>query len=299
MKTFLQKVGVIVICVLILSTIISYGCLWSLRQSNFYKPSFLANSIEQTNFDYIILGASTGLTTLNTKIIDSVLQTTGLNLSVDDTALSSQYLMLQHFLAEGKRTKFCVLAPSVASYDSQRNTVNDNDYRFLMYINRPYVHKYYQQFSGANANILQLTKWMPAIGVSYYNAELFYPSILSLIQPDRHNRFDEKGNYSYTVKNIEDKPLITFTDVPIDFTNKYVSKIKELCELHNIQLICYLTPLKGQKAVVKSVDYDVINHSNLLKNTRYFNDVIHVNSLGRQVASLQFANDLQVFKKQD
>ena len=68
MALFLRKLGVLVLSIVCLATLISFVGLWSLRQSNFYKPSFLANSVEQDQFDYFILGASNGLTTLNKLI---------------------------------------------------------------------------------------------------------------------------------------------------------------------------------------------------------------------------------------
>src|SRR5690606_22404653 len=133
------------------------------------------NTVTENNFDYIILGSSTGLTTLNTSTIDSALHTKGLNLSMDDTALSSQYLMLQHFLAEGKTTKFCVLAPSAASFDAINHDISDNDYRFLPYIHRDYVTAYFKQYTSKSARLISHSKWFPLLGVSYFNTELFYP----------------------------------------------------------------------------------------------------------------------------
>ncbi|OUS02021.1 hypothetical protein A9Q86_05060 [Flavobacteriales bacterium 33_180_T64] len=297
MKLFLKKLGVLCIGFLALASILSFGSLWALRQSSFYKPSFLANEIKETRFDYIILGASNGLTTLNTKLIDSMLPIRGLNLSMDDTSISSQFLMLQHFLAEGKLTKYCVLASNPSSLDFKRNTINDNDYRFLMYNNRDYVSDYYKQFSSRRAHILYYSKWMPALGMSYYNAELFYPSLNSLIKPKRRNRFDDKGNYTYPVFHSQDEEITNFEDMPIQFSNRFVSKIKKLCEDNNIKFICYIPPMKAKKAQINSSKYKVINHSNALTNTKYFYDVIHVNSLGRKASSINFANTFSTYIK--
>lgn len=298
MRLFFKKISFFFIGFLLLAYFISCGSLWVLRQSNFYKPAFLANSIKQTNFDYIILGASTGLTTLNTELIDAEQNLKGVNLAVDDTALSSQYLMLQHFLAEGKNTKYCILAPSVSSYNSKTKDVSDNDYRFLMYVNRPYVYNYFNQFSGIKAKTLSYSKYMPAIGVSYYNAEVFFPSVLGLIKPKRRNRFDVNGNYTYPYTKSESQPIVLFKKMPVKFSNSYVKKIKDLCELNNIKLICYMTPMEGTLATIESSDYYVINHSNLLKDKQYFHDAIHVNTLGRKKASMQFSKDLNAIINQ-
>ena len=173
MRLFLKRIAFILLIFISTSFVISYGSLWALRQSSFYKPSFLVNDITEKQFDYIVLGSSTGLATLNTKVMDSVLQTNGLNLSMDDTALSSQYLMLQHFLAQGKTTKFIILAPSASSFDANNLNLSDNDYRFLPYINTNYVSDYYGQYASQSAHLLRLSKWMPILGLSYFNVHTF------------------------------------------------------------------------------------------------------------------------------
>ena len=289
MKLFLKKISTLFIAFIVLAVIMSFGSLYMLRQSSFYKSSFLVNDVSQDRFEYIILGASDGLTTLNTKVIDSTLSIEGINLSMDDTSLSSHYLMLQHFLAEEKQTNYCVLVASASGFDTHTNTLNNNDHRFLMYNSRSYVSDYYKQFQDTNAKILYYSKWMPPLGVSYYNAELFYPSLVAIIKPEIRNHFDEKGNFSYPILNAKDQAITEFTDESVEFSNPYVKQIKELCDEHNIKLICYIPPNESKQAISNSTTYEVINHSNVLKNSKYFYDEIHVNSLGRQISSINFA----------
>ncbi|WP_452226412.1 hypothetical protein [Lacinutrix cladophorae] len=295
MQLFLKRIGVVVLLFVSISMIVSAGSLRSLRQSSFYKPSFLVNSIQEKEFDYIILGASTGLTTLNSKVIDSVLQIKGVNLSMDDTALSSQYLMLQHFLAQGKTTKYCVLAPSIKDYDVINNNLSGNDYRYLPFINSTYVSNYYKQFSSKPAKVLSASKWIPMFGVSYFNAEIFFPSLITLIQSKKRNRFDDKGNYTYPAINNKDKTMDSFKVLPVNFKNIYLEKMKALCTLNNIELICYFSPTKNKRVVTKTPHYNIINHSYILKNETYFYDVIHVNSIGRKVTSELFAIEMKEY----
>ncbi|WP_299226415.1 hypothetical protein [uncultured Psychroserpens sp.] len=282
------------ISALVLAMMISSFSLWSLRKSAFYKPSFLVNTINETSFDYIILGASTGLTTLNTKTIDSVLGTEGLNLSMDDTGLSSQYLMLQHFLNQGKTTKYCILAPSANAYDHSTNDVSDNDYRFLPFISETYVYDYYKAFSSKQSKVLKYSRWLPMLGVSYYNAELFYPSMITVIKNKKRNRFDDKGNYTYP--NLKNSRVVINepSNLNVSFKNKYVAKIKDLCASNNIELICYFSPVASKSISVNTSLYSIINHSDLIKDEQLFYDDIHVNSNGRQLCSLKFS---EVFAK--
>ncbi len=293
MKQFLKRISLILIAFFALASIISEGSLWILRKSSFYKSTFLTNTIKDKQLDYIILGASTGLTTLNTKIIDSMLITNGLNLAMDDTSLPSQYLMLQHFLAEGKSAKFCILALSAPSFDTSKDGLSGNDYRFLMYKGRSYVSEYYKNHNGKQANVLYVSKWLSMFGMSYYNTELFYPSLISLVKPKKRNRFDDKGNYAYPDLKLQDKPITKFNKIEIGFTNTYVKKIDALCKLNNIELVCYLSPMKAQQVATKFSNHNVINHSSLLTNTKYFYDAVHVNYLGAQISSINFAQEFE------
>lgn len=297
MQLFFKRIGFILLLGIGITMLVSAGSLWLLRQSSFYKPSFLVHDIPEKNFDYIVLGASTGLTTLNTTVIDSVIQTKGINLSMDDTALSSQYLMLEHFLAQGKKAKFCVLAPSAASFDANDPDISDNDYRFLPYINEAYVFQYFKQYTSTRAKLISNSKWLPMLGVSYFNVEVFYPSLFTIIQPEKRNRFDAKGNYTYPIKNNKDAAISEFKAFPVSFSNHYVAKIKALCMANNIELICYFSPIKGKKVITETTSFPIINHSDVLKNEAYFYDEIHVNTKGRQMASTHFANVFQTLLK--
>lgn len=297
MNAFLKNVGVILIVVIGLATLLSAASLWALRSSSLYKPSFLVTTVKDDSFDYIILGASTGLTTLNTKVIDSMTNTKGLNLCIEDSSLATHYLMLQHFLAEGKTTSYCILAPSNTSYDLKVNTLSDNAYQFLPYIQRDYVYEHYGQYDSAPAHLLKQSKWLPMLGVSYYNTELFYPSLVSLFNPKKRNRFDTKGNYVYPVKNMVDAPIVYHESFEVDFSNPYMKAIKTLCDRQGIQLICYFTPMKRRSVNVVAMDYTFINHSAILVNEQYFFDGIHVNAAGREASSIAFAKQFIELKK--
>ncbi|MFK7831974.1 MAG: hypothetical protein AB8B52_01745 [Winogradskyella sp.] len=295
MSVFLKKISLLLLSGFLICNGLAYASLCSLKQSSFYKPSFLVNGVLERNFDYVVIGASTGLTTLNTQLIDTINGRKGINLSMDDTSLSSQYLMLQHFLAEGKTTSICVVASSITSYKEQNESISANDYRFLPFTDRSYVLGYFQSFSSGEANILAKSKYFPITAVSYYNAEVFYPALLSLVYPNKRNRFDENGNYTYPVQNRRFGDIISRKLISLKFENLALKKIKDLCDKEGITLICYISPMKEDIVEVSNSDYNVINHSDKLENIEYFFDNVHVNSLGREVISSYFAEELSPY----
>lgn len=292
MNAFLKKIVTYTLCILFVANVLAFLSLWALRKGNFYKPSFIENQLRDVQFDYIVIGASTGLTTINTKLIDSLSGKKGINLSIDDTSISSQYLMLRHFLASGNKTKLCVLAPGITSYDEDNHDISANDYRFLPFVGRSYVSEYYNSFNGTRAGILSKSKYLPMLGVSYYNAEVFYPSLVSFIQPKRNNRFDENGNYTYPVQNIKSKIIKNRETLDLRFSNPALAKLKALCAKENIKLVCYISPVKKLNVKTSNTNYNIINHSDRIIQTKYFFDDVHVNTLGRKVTSQHLANDL-------
>ena len=182
MKRFIKNILRYALAAFVLLQVIGFASLYALRTSSFYKPSFVVNSISETEFDYVILGSSTGLTTLNSSQIDDLTGLRGLNISIDDTSMSSHYLMLEHFLESEKSTRQLLLAISPGDIGNDQPKLSGNDYRFLPFISNDYVQEYYASFSSKEAQISAVSKYFPFMGVGYYNAELFYPSIVSVFQ---------------------------------------------------------------------------------------------------------------------
>jgi hypothetical protein len=290
MKNFLKEIGVLLLMVLLLSNGIAYLSLKFHQRANFYKPSFVSNFKGDKNFDYVVLGSSTGLTTLNTQEIDSLSGKKGLNISMDDSALSSHYLMMKHFISEGLQTKILVLAVTPWDLETEAPTINDNDYRFLPFVYNNYVCDYFTEMSHGKPSVLSLTRYMPIVGVSYFNTELFYPSFIALLKPNYRNRFDTFGNYSYPTSGEKTLKKEKTSVVSIKISNPYYYRIVDFCRKNKIKLCLYQSPLSNSK-VIYPKDILIINHSTLIQDNSLFYDDIHVNSKGRQVCSKKFVKD--------
>ena len=291
MKKFLLYILKVFLIGLVLAYVIAEFSFWSLRRGNFYKPSFVENSIKEKEIDYIILGASTALTGIDTKLLDSLTGLNGFNLAIDDTGLPNHYLMLAHFLETGHRTKKVILAPTLSSLKETSGTLGDNDYRFLMYNKRDYTYNYYDELeNGDRFPVLSSTKYFPFLGISYYNVELFFPSLVSALKPKKHNRFDEVGDYTYP--NRKFKSSQEFETKDIDFKNDYFQRILATCQSKGIELLIYFPPIYNTEIYWESSSLEILNLTNYLKETKYFYDEIHVNKIGKTEATKIIAENI-------
>jgi len=287
MKKFLIALAKYGLLFLLVSNGIALLSLLALERSNFYKPEFVKNGLTSKNYDYAVLGSSTGLTTLDTKEIDSITGKNGINISMDDSAISSHYLMLQHFLAHGNHTKTLILTITPWNTEVAEPEINGNDYRFLPFIYTDYVYNYYSTLEKSFFKPLTLSRYFPIVGVAYYNTELFYPSVVAALQPKKRNRFDYKGNYSYPSGNHpkqHEKVIQQFKSV-----NPYMDKIEDLCSKNNIKLLYYITPIYQTSVIPMDKNRAYINHADLLQTPDLFYDDMHVNAAGRLVCSAAVA----------
>lgn len=286
MKKFLKTLAIYGFSTFIVLNLLAYLSLYSLEKSYFYKQQFVKNGITEKEFDYVILGSSTGLTTLDSKQIDSISGLTGFNISMDDSGLSAHYLMLQQFYSFGYQTKELVLCVMPEDLSNLNPVINGNDYRFLPHSSDENVKQYFREMDGKNKWIYQATPYVPIIGVSYFNTELFYPGVLATLKPKQRNLFDDRGNFSYPENQNSSKSLKQLTDKTkkVNIVNPYFIKIVDFCKRNTIQLTVYQSPVYGV-----TLDYDsnlnLINHASLFNEASLFYDKIHVNRKGRAICS--------------
>ncbi|MGL2966833.1 hypothetical protein [Flavobacterium sp. XGLA_31] len=289
MKKFLLKIALYTLALLLFFNAVAWCSLYFLRNSSFYKPEFLTHEVKENQFDYIIIGSSIGLTSLNTVQIDSTLKTTGLNLSIDDTSINSNYLMLEHFYHQNKKAAYCILAVNYWDLANEKPTLSDNDYRFLPFVNEAYVFDYYSELETGYFKPLTWSHYMPFVGVGYYNTEVFYSSVLAAVHPEKRNRFDAKGNYSYPNNGEVKSKNKTMTT--LEWKNPFIKRIQQLCDKNHTQLIIYQAPNFSVSIKNNQANFVLINHSDLITKPNLFYDELHLNEGGRKLATQAFAND--------
>lgn len=292
MNKFLKKIALYGLASFIVLNLIAFLSLFFLGKSCFYKQQFVQNGVKETNFDYVVLGSSTGLTTLDTKLIDSLTKKKGLNISIDDSGLSSHYLMLKHFYSSGKITKKLILAVMPEDFSNANPVINTNDYRFIPHIWNEEVDNYFNHLNGKNEYLYKIAPYFPLIPVSYYNTELFYPGFVSIFKPNNRYLFDDKGNFSYPILNLnKDLKKSIVASKKVEFKNHYLTKIIDFCAENKIEIILYQSPIYNVKVIFPD-KISIINHSDLIKEEHYFFDKIHVNSGGRKICSIKFSESV-------
>ena len=66
MRKFLTKIAFYSFLILLLGNGVAFLSLYVLGKSQLYKNQFVKNGVAETHFNYVVLGSSTGLTTLDT-----------------------------------------------------------------------------------------------------------------------------------------------------------------------------------------------------------------------------------------
>lgn len=289
MKKFVLNFFKYFISIFIILNFFAFALQYSLKNSNFYKQQYIKNGENEINFDYIVLGSSTGLTTLNTIQIDSTLNLKGFNLSLDDSSLNSHFLSLKYFYSINKTTKNVILCVNSKELEQEYNGLNDNDYRFFTEIHNPLIYDYFLKYEKSNYKILSVSKYLPIFAMSYYNKELLYPSIFSIIKPNYRYLFDTKGNYTYpnSLKNLNKN--VRNQTVNVEIKNPIFYEIEKFCIKKNINLIIYQSPIFNTKINILNLQsrHNFINHSDM-NIEEYYYDNIHVNSKGRKYCSEKF-----------
>ncbi len=283
MKKFILKILKYSFVILVVTNLIAFASLYFLNKGSFYKPQFLENSILKSDFDYIIIGSSVGLTGLDSNLINKNQNAIGINLCMDGTFLNSNYLMLAHFLALHKKTKHCILAVSAADLENANPSLNLNDYRFLPNIDQSYIKAYFEKNETSFVNFLAISKYFPAIAVGYYNSEIFFPAVVAAAKPNYHNKFDNNGNFAYHGNSVfEKRKMISKT---IILSNPYLKMIAQLCQKNNIKLIVYLPPSYQRSIKIVDKNYNFLNFSDKINQKNCFYDPIHLNEKGRYLAT--------------
>ena len=279
---------------IVLIILIPVHGVYVLRNSAFFKPTYVTTHLKEKSIDYVVLGSSRGLTTLDTKVLDSVWGTNGFNASLDGQNILGGVMMLEHLLANNTKFRACILSLDIGDVGKGFDQPSSNSYRWISYINSGYISKYFKEFNDTPSKLISTSRIWPGFGFWYNNKKLVPAYLFSLYNNKARNKYDSLGNFSYPVRSNASKTLKKKEGkIHLELKGLAFEKIKTICEENNIQLIVYVAPYYGKKITFSESDI-LVNHSALfLDADSLFYDDIHVNSQGRYLASLKLADSLK------
>jgi hypothetical protein len=291
---------------LLLAEGLSFFLMHQLANANFYKTG-VANRQKGTTYDYVVLGSSRALTTIDTRQIDDSLGTQGYNFSLDDTGVETHELMVKHLLASGIRFRTLVMAfegmvKSGNSSTAPAKTINDNDHRFLPFIERDYVHQYFRDRHAAGGRKYTASRYFPFIALGYFNVELLWPSLYATVKKDYYYRSDAWGNFGYPMASLEDVTAREADSALLDLENHYLQNIRNICRNQGIRLVVYYSPFYKRKLKAKGssstpANERFLNYADLLQDPALFYDRQHVNARGRAAVTAQLVKDARDWLK--
>lgn len=277
MKGFiLYSVKVIVIAFFVMECI-CFSLMYSFRDTLFYKTNH-AHTMANTQYGFVILGSSRGLTSLDTKAIMQATGQSGFNYSMDDTHIGSQRVMLNHLIHHNIR--FDTLFLVYENTAKHVTKIATSDYRFLPFSSHDYVKQYYTE-----KNAPQSYSWMnvmPFIPMAYFNTELFFPSVYTMAKRQLRYRYDAVGDYDYPVSGKIDSSL-QMVDVNLNFDNDDLNAIADICKVNGIALIVLVTPSYHTNYTYSgnSEAFTIIDLSRETITDTGFYDRIHLNKGGK------------------
>lgn len=295
MRSFLYRIILVLAVAFVLLECISFLLINRICHSNFYKPSVAFNN-QNKQYEYIILGSSRGLTTLDTKQVDEALGTKGYNFSIDDTGIQTHELTLEHLISCGIKFKYLVLAYDNTGLETTDLIIGANDHRFLPFIHRSYIHKYFRDRSKIGGQFYTLNRIFPFLGLGYFNIELLWPSIFASINPKYRYRSDNYGNYSYPNINSTAHSSNVKRLAKLNTNNQALNQILDICSENKITPILFYAPHQDISIVSDNMsgiplDIAIFNYSDSLSDSNGFYDHHHVNAEGRKAVTNIFIKD--------
>lgn len=270
-----------IICVFLLPFI----SLSNLSNGEFFKPQAI-NNLSENCFDYIVIGSSRGLTTVNTNLIDSVTGMKGYNASLDGQGINSWLIMLNHIIDNEIQFDTLIICFDAGSETTEEDSQSKNSYRWHSELNKSYVY----------TSIFQDNEFKyPLIFFHYWknNKSLLVSDFYRIFYPSFHYKFDNHGNYTYpTTFTTSINRKKTKYDLDLNKSNQ-LEEILSICNEKGVHVILYIAPYRHLDVEIDSkLNYRLINHSSIITDNTLFYDDIHVNSIGRNLSTLELIKDL-------
>ncbi|WP_187261808.1 hypothetical protein [Pontibacter beigongshangensis] len=277
--------------------VILYGIFWVLDEiftstfqaGNYTKTQWLYKMQDQ-EFDYAIHGSSRAYTTINIEEIENETNLRGINISVDGSNITDQYLMLKLFLEHNNKIDHLYLQVDPWSANDeyvQRFSIP----KFFPYIKEKAVFDHFKTF-GAD---WYAYRYIPFYRYARYNTiwgvHQFFNDAFNLVPQD----FDKHGGYFYnSVAYTGDSLKLRKLAFKLDGEYKYLNQIIALCHENNIRLTLFTSPVSdilidedykhnvaAFTSMMREQGVEYVNYGDIYGNEiKMFTDAIHLNKYG-------------------
>lgn len=308
MNQFLNKIVKYTLTFVFTAYILGIVLSSQFSKNNNEKANWILNKNNQY-FDYAIIGSSRVMNMFNTTVIDSSLDTKGINLGYGGAGFKFNYLSLYIFLENNSLQELFLQVDPFELYNSRTYKQPKLDHFFFGYLNDENIFQSLNDYHGQSK--LLVYKYMPIFGMIEYNPVYNLPNFLRSFSS--HSRYDslngawlinELDEFIPPAKNI----FLKSNNQTLTKDLKYLKKIIELCKEKNIKLNFFTAPIysydyyfldkypKFEKDINEIVyDYDLkyYDFKDFLINKNSFNDPIHLNYHGTQHFSELFISIIE------
>lgn len=297
MKKF--SINVLLLLTLLLSTfwVLDYTFTTVYKRGDYTKVQWLYN-MHNEDFDFAVHGSSRAFTTINVGEIDSYTDLRGVNISVDGSSITDQYLMLKIFIENNNKVKHLYLQVDPWSTNSEEISEFAIP-KFFPYLKERVVFDHFKQFG---------IKWyayryIPFLRYAEYNTIWGPHQLLNEAFDLFPQDFDQYGCYFYKEVNYRGETALQKMEFELNGGFKFLNQIIDLCKEKNIALTLFTSPIanirideayKSNMSVFKNMmnkkGVEYINYGSIYGNEKsFFTDEIHLNKFGVE----DFTNRIQ------
>ena len=257
-------------------------------------------SQKDKEFDYLVLGSSRAYGSLDISLLDSIIDKKGINLGLNGSGFTENFITLKLFLKNGNKVDSVFL--QVDPYSLMSDSSFSNSFHSYAYL--PYwdVDKEIENVLHENIPLLKDWPFYPAL-LSYFIYNNYYSPYNIYKGLKNKGEFCSKGFDCYNGNKIfdtlpKDQNIIgdEIFIVPDSKDIFYYNKILDLAKENNIEVISYMAPTLDTFSnfetvnILKNISY--ISSNSKIWDPNLFSDATHVNRFGRDLFTIEFGQFL-------
>jgi len=289
-KFFKQFFKLLVICY-VLFWLMDVGFTHVFKKGNYTKVQWLAK-VKDQNYDFIIHGNSRAYTTIDIPKIEAATGQKGINISVDGSSITDQYIMLKLFLLNNNKIKKMYL--QIDPFSSNTEDIFDFAVpKFFPYLKDSVVFDHFKQFGYE----WYAYRYIPFYRYAKYNTLWGIHEVLNDQFGILTQDFDHYGDFFYPSTNYKGPEKLRDLTFELKGKYKFLNQIIQICKDNNIEVILFTAPVADitidakykqnikefTNLMLKEKGVHYYNYGDLYGNDpKYFYNVIHLTKAGAE-----------------